>query len=126
MKESHLCNNHICQYIQSQQTHTLLTILLDVVTENIDRYYNRKLGWTRSLSGSFGEKKNPLSPARIRTQYQSSHTTLYEMFASYPIIPYPTAFPYGNGMVLHFYQQQESSTTKTVHKVINKGLKTYV
>ena len=41
-------------------------------------------------------------------------------------IPYTTAFPYGNGMVLHFYQQQESSTTKTVHKVINKGLKTYV
>ena len=40
--------------------------------------------------------------------------------------PYPTAFPYGNGMVLPFYQQQESSTTKTVHKVINKGLKTYV
>ena len=40
--------------------------------------------------------------------------------------PYPTAFPYGNGMVLHFYQQQESSTTKTVHKVINEGLKTYV
>ena len=40
--------------------------------------------------------------------------------------PYPTAFPYGNGMVLHFYQQQESSTTKTEHKVINKGLKTYV
>ena len=42
------------------------------------------------------------------------------------INPYPTAFPYGNGMVLPFYQQQESSTTKTVHKVINKGLKTYV
>ena len=42
------------------------------------------------------------------------------------INPYPTAFPYGNGMVLHFYQQQESSTTKTVHKVINKGLKTCV
>ena len=40
--------------------------------------------------------------------------------------PYPTAFPYGNGMVLHFYQQQESSTTKTVHTVINRGLKTYV
>ena len=48
-------------------------------------------------------------------------TTLLET-----INPYPTAFPYGNGMVLHFYQQQESSTTKTVHKVINKGLKTYV
>ena len=43
-----------------------------------------------------------------------------------PFNPYPTAFPYGNGMVLHFYQQQESNTTKTVHKVINKGLKTYV
>ena len=42
------------------------------------------------------------------------------------INPYPTAFPYGNGMVLHFYQQQESSTTKTVHKVINKGLKACV
>jgi len=42
------------------------------------------------------------------------------------INPYPTAFPCGNGMVLHFYQQRESSTTKTVHKVINKGLKTYV
>ena len=40
--------------------------------------------------------------------------------------PYPTAFPYGNGTVLHFYQQQESSTTKTVHIVINKGLKAYV
>jgi len=39
---------------------------------------------------------------------------------------YITAFPYGNGMVLHFYQQQESITTKTVHKIINKGLKTYV
>ena len=41
-------------------------------------------------------------------------------------IPYPTAFPYGNGMVLHFYHQQKSSTTKTVHKVINKRLKAYV
>ena len=40
--------------------------------------------------------------------------------------PYPTAFPYGNVMVLLFYQQQESSTTKTVHKVINKRLKAYV
>ena len=48
-----------------------------------------------------------------------------EKFKIY-INPYPTAFPYGNGMVLHFYQQQESSTTKIVHKVINKGLKTYV
>ena len=44
----------------------------------------------------------------------------------FPFIPYPTAFPYGNCMVLHFYQQQESSTNKTAHKVINKGLKAYV
>ena len=37
------------------------------------------------------------------------------MTNKYTINPYPTAFPYGNGMVLHFYQQQESSMTKTVH-----------
>ena len=48
------------------------------------------------------------------------------LYSEVLIIPYPTAFPYGNGMVLHFYQQQESSTTITVHKVINKGLKDYV
>ena len=48
------------------------------------------------------------------------------LVGSVAINPYPTAFPYGNGMVLHFYQQQESSTTKTVHKVINKRLKAYV
>ena len=52
--------------------------------------------------------------------------TDFEVPRSLIFNPYPTAFPYGNGMVLHFYQQQESSTTKTVHKVINKGLKTYV
>ena len=51
---------------------------------------------------------------------------LVALFIILCINPYPTAFPYGNGMVLHFYQQQESSTTKTVHKVINKGLKAYV
>ena len=54
----------------------------------------------------------------------SSYSNIFSDAAN--IIPYPTAFPYWNGMVLHFYQQQESSTTKTVHKVINKGLKTYV
>ena len=60
---------------------------------------------------------------KYRTQVFSEN-----VFSEHKIIfnPYPTAFPYGNGMVLHFYQQQESSTTKTVHKVINKGLKTYV
>ena len=55
-----------------------------------------------------------------------SHLLSNTMWKGKKLNPYPTAFPYGNGMVLHFYQQQESSTTKTVHKVINKGLKTYV
>ena len=54
----------------------------------------------------------------------SRHTGWQSLSQTYN--PYPTAFPYGNGMVLHFYQQQESSTTKTVQKVINKGLKAYV
>ena len=65
---------------------------------------------------------------------QCQNTSLTELVDDQPnycywkhlFIPYPTAFPYGNGMVLHFYQQQESSMIKTVHKVINKGLKTYV
>ena len=54
------------------------------------------------------------------------HTVHVVMLYNTVFNPYPTAFPYGNGMVLHFYQQQESSTTKTVHKVINKELKAYV
>ena len=57
---------------------------------------------------------------------QGIRTQMFSVVHIVAINPYPTAFPYGNGMVLHFYQQQESSTTKTVHKVINKGLKTYV
>ena len=59
---------------------------------------------------------------RVSNQETScTHEASYSRFN-----PYPTEFPYGNGMVLHFYQQQESSTTKTVYKVINKGLKAYV
>ena len=60
--------------------------------------------------------------------FSTSRMTDAEVKSPHPtdINPYPTAFSYGNGMVLHFHQQQESSTTKTVHKVINKGLKTYV
>ena len=67
-------------------------------------------------------RKNNCEPSWLYLQelYQ------YARSAEHQINPYPTAFPYGNGMVLHFYQQQDSSTTKTVHKVINKGLKTYV
>ena len=67
----------------------------------------------------------------ILTEYINTHYNLYITFKHKFVYfsgvnPYPTAFPYGNGMVLDFYQQQESSTTKTVHKVINKGLKAYV
>ena len=61
--------------------------------------------------------------SEIRTKHSTQSEHLVEFLN---VNPYPTAFPYGNGMVLHFYQQQESSTTKTVHKVINKGLTTYV
>ena len=57
---------------------------------------------------------------------RSRNLSTFYAIPSYHFNPYPTAFPYRNGMVLHFYQQQESSTTKTVHKVINNGLKAYV
>ena len=70
------------------------------------------------------EPKLPILKITITTG-QNLLQNKYYMIPTH-IIPYPTAFPYGNGMVLHFYQQQESSMTKTVHKVINKGLKTYV
>ena len=66
--------------------------------------------------------------SNLSTYQKGTYYSGIKVYNSLPtqINPYPTAFPYGNGMVLHFYQQQESSTTKTVHKVINKGLKTYV
>ena len=64
----------------------------------------------------------------LRSKIHTKHANEFceQNVEFFNVNPYPTAFPYGNGMVLHFYQQQESSTTKTVHKVINKGLKTYV
>ena len=64
--------------------------------------------------------------ANARTLNKTANNFFHVLYNLLCINPYPTAFPYGNGMVLHFYQQQESSTTKTVHKVINKGLKAYV
>ena len=85
-------------------------------------YYHRRLPTVKIISTS-----NLFSAITI------FHLVLFFIFTPFInfshlliINPYPTAFPYGNGMVLHFYQQQESSTTKTVHKVINKGLQTYV
>ena len=81
-------------------------------------------------------KEEPVEANKV-TEFSQDQTTFLRVCPQEPEIrrnkepnlcvnPYPTAFPYGNGMVLHFYQQQESSTTKTVHKVINRGLKAYV
>ena len=67
-----------------------------------------------------------LQGSQILHLIEVSFLLTYELQHGRNINPYPTEFPFGNGMVLHFYQQQESSTTKTVHKVINKRLKTYV
>ena len=72
--------------------------------------------WTNPLPFSSNERHN--RPPSHRPHIRSCTITSIANCLN----PYPTAFPYGNGMVLHFYQQQESSTTKTVHK----GLKTYV
>ena len=84
-------------------------------------YLYKKISCSSTWISLFSNKKN------------SASLSIYKVVQIWPGLiffcshnPYPTAFPYGNGMVLHFYQQQESSTTKTVHKVINKGLKTYV
>ena len=66
-----------------------------------------------------------LSPYYILIETKPIGSLLKNVF-HFLFNPYPTAFPYGNGMVLHFYQLQESSTTKTVHKIINKRLKAYV
>ena len=83
-------------------------VALKMLSGNLLRIENRKeYLWNRKLER-----------CALHNYTQATETS--------PINPYPTAFPYGNGMVLHFYQQQESSTTKTVHKVINKGLKAYV
>ena len=65
-------------------------------------------------------------PPGLYFDSHKSHVALKAGMQYVGFNPYPTAFPYGNGMVLHFNQQQESSTTKTVHKVINKGLNAYV
>ena len=89
-------------------THALINAQQTVEREKAD--------WRRQTRGFFCGELLEIWYRRIA----------YSCGAHWRFIPYPTAFPYGNGMVLHFYQQQESSTTKTVHKVINKGLKTYV
>ena len=79
-----------------------------------------KYAWIRFFSSEFITIHEQLTEKMLASFIRQN----FQLFTNNN--PYPTAFPYGNGMVLHFYQQQESSTTKTVHKVINKGLKAYV
>ena len=79
--------------------------------------WRMKVNQAKSVQVTFTTRKNTCPPLTFNNTPITVATE---------VNPYPTVFPYGNGMVLHFYQQQESSTTKTVHKVINKGLKTYV
>ena len=77
---------------------------------------------------SAGRINVEINPVRAAATFHSVQSPPYPLKKKLfrRLNPYPTAFPYGNGMVLHFYQQQESSTTKTVHRVINKGLRAYV
>ena len=77
------------------------------------------------LLGNF-KSKLPLGMYKSISDTPAKNHSIVITNSERNINPYPTAFPYGNGTVLHFYQQQKSSTTKTVHKVINKGLKAYV
>ena len=94
--------------MQKQRQKELLSDCNEIKVDEVDNYPRK---W-RNLCIQEGKAVPDKSSTRDDTQFDFN--------------PYPTAFPYGNGMVLHFYQQQESTTTKTVHKVINKGLKTYV
>ena len=113
----------------------LYTCVMDVTGLRLSKSttYAERLWW---LSFVFPAKQQQhlethtdylLNP-HLCTMHNYHQTAFYThvTWQSISINPYPTAYLYGNGMVLHFYQQQESSTTKTVHKVINKGLKTYV
>ena len=136
------------------EAHCVVTNILEMQSVGNGHWRRNKSGWTflNTVEWSWQQKdevlvENPRPSAIVSTTGLSrtrlglnprhrgmtpaanrqSHIEAQEFLKFYrKINPYPTAFPYGNGMVLHFYQQQESSTTKTVHKVINKGLKTYV
>ena len=94
-----------------QMSETILNFLTSTVT--CDESWIHHYDPLSKQQSSVWKHSNSPPPKKFRTSLSA-------------VNPYPTAFPYGNGMVLHFSQQQESSTTKTVHKVFNKGLKTYV
>ena len=115
------CPNPIAWYkLPTADEKCLLTafsvvyIILSIETSSFFQVNDLHLYWARLLEVLTQSVLKLLGKCRLN----NSPVTMFN--------PYPTVFPYGNGMVLHFYQQQESSTTKTVHKVINKGLKAYV
>ena len=80
---------------------TVYIVNVIMVIVNPKMSFTVKYGWNRILSVFLFSPSGLFDPVWCRNNKW--------------INPYPTAFPYGNGMVLHFYQQQESSTTKTVH-----------
>ena len=96
------------------------------VTDDNTAHALGMLGNGVNLWSHLQKKKKKGGPMIIDALTAHHITIMTSYIGAWWFNPYPTAFPYGNGMVLHFYQQQESSTTKTVHKVINKGLKAYV
>jgi len=75
------------------------------------------LRFTKVLGFCFG------TPVMMYVFLSTCDTPVQLLTCIEDINPYPTAFPYGNGMVLHFYQQQGSSTTKTVHKLLTRDVK---
>ena len=111
------------------RTHSVLTVL---VPFQVPLYFNSKAANFYSPSPLLRHRLRICGVRARAHTHTHTHTSHITHTLSLPLSqtcyfnPYPTAFPYGNGMVLHFYQQQESSTTKTVHRVINRGLKAYV
>ena len=111
------------RHVKNQRSRCIPRILVDDGAEEVRNLKSSVRGEGRNLNVLRHWRFNVYTP---RILYIGQAFRYSPENAFYVFNPYPTAFPYGNGMVLHFYQQQESSTTKTVHKVINKRLKTYV
>ena len=104
--------------IERERTSKQLWLVQTLSVNSLVDIYEKEVTGCEMAKNESGTSGNQMSKRIFIFIY------LHKMTSAF--IPYPTAFPYGNGMVLHFYQQQESSTTKTVYKVINKRLKTYV
>ena len=57
-----------------------------------------------SFAASVHYKQVTVSGLHLYSHYLNIH------YVTSFINPYPTAFPYGNGMVLHFYQHNQNCT----------------